>query len=75
MTLWVGPIIGAIILGTIQQLATVTISSALNLLIVGLLLIAFVIIAPNGIVGLVQSRKRRRGMALDAAAAAQKGTA
>ena len=33
MTSWVGPIIGAILLGTIQQLATVTISSALNLLI------------------------------------------
>ena len=50
---WVGPIIGAVILGTIQQLATVTISSALNLLIVGLLLIGFVIIAPNGIMGLI----------------------
>ena len=60
MTSWVGPVIGAILLGTIQQLATVTISSALNLLIVGLLLIAFVIIAPNGIVGLVQDRLRRR---------------
>src|SRR5215469_10263889 len=52
MTSWAGPVIGAVLLGTIQQLATVTISSALNLLIVGLLLIAFVIIAPNGIVGL-----------------------
>jgi branched-chain amino acid transport system permease protein len=60
MTSWVGPMIGAILLGTIQQLATVTISSALNLLIVGLLLIAFVIIAPNGIVGLVQARRRAR---------------
>jgi len=59
MTSWVGPMIGAILLGTIQQLATVTISSALNLL-VGLLLIAFVIIAPNGIVGLVQARRRAR---------------
>jgi branched-chain amino acid transport system permease protein len=60
MTSWVGPMIGAILLGTIQQLATVTISSALNLLIVGLLLIAFVIIAPNGIVGLMQARRRAR---------------
>jgi branched-chain amino acid transport system permease protein len=60
MTSWIGPIIGAVLLGTIQQLATVTISSALNLLIVGLLLIAFVIIAPNGIVGLVQARRRAR---------------
>ena len=60
MTSWVGPIIGAVLLGTIQQLATVTISSALNLLIVGVLLILFVIIAPNGIVGLVQSWRRKR---------------
>ena len=60
MTSWVGPIIGAVLLGTIQQLATVTISSALNLLIVGVLLIAFVIIAPNGIVGLVQGHWRAR---------------
>jgi branched-chain amino acid transport system permease protein len=60
MTSWVGPIVGAILLGTIQQVATVTISSALNLLIVGVLLILFVIIAPNGIVGLVQSWRRKR---------------
>ena len=66
MTSWIGPVIGAILLGTIQQLAIVTISSALNLLIVGLLLIAFVIIAPNGIVGLVQARRRRRALAVDA---------
>jgi branched-chain amino acid transport system permease protein len=68
MTSWIGPVLGAIILGTIQQLATVTISSALNLLIVGLLLILFVIIAPNGIVGLFRARARRRGLALEAAA-------
>jgi len=60
MTSWVGPVIGAVLLGTIQQLATVTISSALNLLIVGVLLIVFVVIAPNGIVGLVRGWKRAR---------------
>jgi branched-chain amino acid transport system permease protein len=59
-TSWVGPLIGAILLGTLQQVATVTISSAVNLLIVGLLLVAFVIIAPNGIVGLVESWTRGR---------------
>ena len=53
-TMWAGPMIGAILLGTLQQVATVTISSAANLLIVGLLLIGFVIVAPNGIVGLWQ---------------------
>ena len=59
-TSWIGPLIGAILLGSLQQIATVTISSAVNLLIVGLLLVAFVIIAPNGIVGLVQGWMRRR---------------
>jgi branched-chain amino acid transport system permease protein len=54
-TTWMGPLVGAILLGTLQQVATVTISSAVNLLIVGLLLVGFVIIAPNGVVGLVQS--------------------
>jgi branched-chain amino acid transport system permease protein len=57
---WVGPLIGAILLGTLQQVANVTISSAVNLLIVGLLLIGFVIVAPNGIVGLVQDWTRAR---------------
>ena len=51
-TSWVGPLIGAVLLGTLQQVATVTISSAVNLLIVGLLLVGFVIVAPNGIIGL-----------------------
>ena len=68
MTSWVGPIIGAVLLGTIQQVATVTISSALNLLIVGLLLIGFVIVAPNGIMGLISARQRRRAALIEAAA-------
>jgi branched-chain amino acid transport system permease protein len=54
MMSWIGPVIGSILLGTIQQLATVTISSAINLLIVGVLLILFVIAAPNGIADLLQ---------------------
>ena len=59
-TSWIGPLVGAILLGTVQQVATVTISSAVNLLIVGVLLVGFVIVAPNGIVGLVQKRFRER---------------
>src|ERR1043165_2338180 len=55
---WIGPLVGALLLGIIQQIATVTISSAVNLLIVGLLLIGFVIVAPRGIVGLVQEYMR-----------------
>jgi branched-chain amino acid transport system permease protein len=58
-TMWIGPLIGALLLGTLQQIATVTISSAVNLLLVGVLLVAFVIIAPNGLVGLVQEFLRR----------------
>jgi branched-chain amino acid transport system permease protein len=59
-TSWVGPLIGAIILGSLQQYVTVTISSSVNVLVVGVLLIVFVIIAPNGIVGLVQGWMRGR---------------
>jgi branched-chain amino acid transport system permease protein len=61
-TSWIGPLLGALLLGIVQQVATVTISSAVNLLLVGVLLVVFVIIAPNGIMGAVQAwqRKRRR---------------
>jgi branched-chain amino acid transport system permease protein len=57
MTHWIGPVVGAILLSVIQQFATVTISSALNLLIVGLLMVGFVVVAPNGIVGLVEKHR------------------
>ena len=59
-TSWVGPLIGAVLLGSLQQIATVTISSAVNLLIVGCLLVGFVIVAPNGIIGLVQKYVQHR---------------
>jgi len=62
MTNWVGPLIGALFLGSIQEAATVsTILGAhpeVNLLIVGLLLVSFVVAAPNGIVGLLEARLR-----------------
>jgi branched-chain amino acid transport system permease protein len=54
-TTWIGPLVGAILLGTAQQAAMVTISSELNLLIVGVVLVAFVILAPDGLVGLVHT--------------------
>ena len=57
-TTWAGPLIGALLLGTVQQVATVTISSELNLLIVGGLLVFFVIAAPEGIVGLIKKWRR-----------------
>ena len=52
MAHWIGPVLGAVLLGTIQQLVTVTISSELNVLVVGVLLVFFVVAAPEGIVGL-----------------------
>jgi len=57
-TSWIGPVIGAVLLGTAQQLAIVTISSEMNLFIVGVVLVAFVVLAPEGILGLV---RRLRG--------------
>jgi branched-chain amino acid transport system permease protein len=54
-TSWVGPLVGAVLLGTLQQLATVTISSTANLMIVGVVLIVFVVLAPQGIVGLARN--------------------
>jgi uncharacterized membrane protein (DUF2068 family) len=53
-TIWFGPLIGSILLGVLTQLATVTISSAVNLLLVGVLLVGFVIVAPNGLIGLIE---------------------
>jgi branched-chain amino acid transport system permease protein len=60
MTSWLGPLIGALLLGTVQQVVQVTVSSAWNLLIVGVLLVAFVTLAPNGIMGWVDAWRRRR---------------
>jgi branched-chain amino acid transport system permease protein len=59
---WYGPVVGAHLLGSIQEIATVTISSEVNVLIVGVLLVTFVMLAPQGIVGLIQDtwRKLRR---------------
>lgn len=58
-TTWIGPVIGAVLLATAQQLATVTISSEMNLFIVGVVLVAFVVLAPEGILGLVRRLRGR----------------
>ena len=49
---WLGPVIGALILSTLQQIVTVTISNEMNVLVVGVLLVVFVVAAPDGILGL-----------------------
>jgi len=62
MMSWIGPLIGAILLGSVQQLVQVMFSlGAWNLLIVGVLLVLFVTLAPNGIMGWVEAWRRRRG--------------
>ncbi|MBK1657694.1 branched-chain amino acid ABC transporter permease [Paracraurococcus ruber] len=53
---WLGPVIGAVLLATLQQAATVTISSALNLWIVGWMLVIFVALFPRGIIGWFRNR-------------------
>ena len=58
---WLGPVLGALVLGTLQQVVTVTISSSINLLVVGLFLVAFVIFAPGGFLGLIQKYWKRGG--------------
>lgn len=57
---WSGPIIGAILLGTTQQLLTVTISSEVNVLVLGIMLVLFVVGAPEGIIGLVRKLRGSR---------------
>jgi len=55
---WIGPVIGALLLGSIQQIVTVTISNEINVLVVGVLLVFFVVAAPDGIVGLFRKWTR-----------------
>ena len=50
---WIGPVLGAILLGSTQQLLAVTISSEVNVLVLGIMLVLFVVAAPKGIIGLV----------------------
>ena len=50
---WIGPVLGAILLGATQQLLAVTISSEVNVLVLGIMLVLFVVAAPNGILGLL----------------------
>ena len=59
---WAGPVIGAVLLGSVQQIVTVTVSSELNVLVVGVLLVLFVVAAPQGILGLLR-RVRTGGSA------------
>jgi len=57
---WSGPVIGALLLGSAQEIITVTISSELNVLLVGILLVLFITLAPQGIVGVARGLWKKR---------------
>ena len=57
---WLGPVIGAVLLGSVQQIVTVTISSEMNVLVVGVMLVIFVVAAPEGLLGLFNKFFPRR---------------
>jgi branched-chain amino acid transport system permease protein len=57
---WIGPVIGALLLASIQQIVTVTISNEINVLVVGVLLVLFVVAAPDGVIGLFKKFGTRR---------------
>jgi len=57
---WIGPVIGALLVGSTQEVVKVTVSSELNVLIVGVMLVVFITLAPQGIVGLARKYWRAR---------------
>jgi branched-chain amino acid transport system permease protein len=58
---WFGPVIGALLLGSLQQIALAFVSSSASLAMIGLVFMVFVALAPRGLIGLVMARSRRRG--------------
>jgi branched-chain amino acid transport system permease protein len=56
---WLGPVIGALLLSSLQQVVTVTISNEMNVMVVGVLLVVFVVAAPEGILGLARRLWRK----------------
>jgi branched-chain amino acid transport system permease protein len=57
---WAGPVLGAVLLSSLQQIVTVTISNETNVLLVGVLLVVFIVAAPEGLLGLIRRLLRRR---------------
>lgn len=58
---WFGPVVGALLLGSLQQLALAFVSSSASLALTGLVFMAFVALAPQGVIGLFKIRCRGRG--------------
>ncbi len=61
---WLGPVAGALLLGSLQQLALAFVSSSASLALTGFVFMAFVALAPQGLIGLrtVRGRAARRAM-------------
>jgi branched-chain amino acid transport system permease protein len=57
---WLGPVIGAALLGSVQQLAVAFISSSASLALIGLVFMGFVALAPQGLIGLFRSLRVRK---------------
>jgi branched-chain amino acid transport system permease protein len=57
---WAGPVLGAVLLSSLQQIVTVTISNETNVLLVGVLLVVFIVAAPEGLLGLIRRLLGRR---------------
>jgi len=58
---WFGPVVGGLLLGSLQQLALTFVSSSASLALTGLVFMAFVALAPQGLIGLFRARGRARG--------------
>ena len=58
---WIGPVLGAILLSATQQILTVTISSEVNVLVLGVMLVLFVVVAPKGLIGFVRRAPASKG--------------
>jgi branched-chain amino acid transport system permease protein len=57
---WLGPVLGALLLGSIQQFAVAFVSSSASLTLIGLVFMGFVALAPQGLLGLFRSRRAAR---------------
>ena len=56
---WLGTLRGAVLLGALPQVTTLTISAEAGILVLGLLLMVFVALAPRGILGLLRGKGER----------------
>jgi len=54
---WAGPVVGAVVLSSLQQLLTVFASAQVNLLVLGLILVLSVILLPQGALELARRRR------------------